>query len=225
MASISLFSVLTIKHLGISENTFESKLFEYLENQRNTLKYYVVKEYGKNGDNPHYNILEDLKKAQRTDNRNTAWSNWYKRNSWEVAKGKTIQVKIIKDEIDLIMGYLKKEEKAYIFPQGNYITEERKKLCLDWKPQTDKQLQFPKYQVFNFMDMCHLILAEHDESTWSRDAFKKCIKRLLASGINIQTVLNKPSQYFIVVGQLISINDEQLDRYLENKLSRDLNIF
>lgn len=224
MASTSLFSVLTIKHLGIKEEYFETKLFDYLENHKNTLRYYVVKEYGKHGDNPHYNILEDLKRAQRTDNRNTAWANFYKRNSWEVKKGKTINVKIIKNEIDLIMGYLKKEEKAHIFPYGMYITEERSLLCLDWKCP-DEKCSFPKYETHSFMDMCHVIMLEHDESTWNREKFKNALKRCFAKGINIQPVLNKPSQYFCIVGQMVDKNNEELDRYLENKLSKDLNIF
>lgn len=221
-----LFSVLTMKHLGIKEEEFEKKLLDFLlkvVTVENVNPFYLVKERGKYGDNPHYNLVE--KTNQRPDNRRRQLMKFYEKENWETQRN-TIRSSKVSDLIGLIGEYLEKEENREILFEYNFLTEEIKNKVKKAK----EQMPYPKpinkkripYEQAPDIIWDTIKFLGHSETTINRNEFIQAIKYLIKQNYEMKQVLNNITQIYIRLLVIAEDDDSALSQYIINKLENDL---
>lgn len=127
------YAVCTLKHLHDEDrNTVEQQILNLLKPFETVI---IIKEYGKNGDNPHLNIVTDMLEATFKTTRQTI-----KRRYEEIGKQfytkYTVDAKKCNNKIqaaNVIAGYLHKEVEKQILVNNNIDIEEMENLREDKK--------------------------------------------------------------------------------------------
>lgn len=225
-----LFTVLTMKHLGIPEDVYEMLLMQFLnEGVKEWNPYYVVKEMGKNGDHPHYNVVE--KTMQRSDNRRKQFQNWYKKNDWFYSKP-TIKTSQVSDLISLVGEYLEKEEGRVILGEKGFLTDEIKKKVEDRK----KEMPYPgriNKKVITYEQAPNVIyeamkfLSGNEKPNLDRRIFAQAIKYLDRNNYEMKQILNNITHIYIRIWNLLDDREEDdkedvLLIWINNKLDKDI---
>lgn len=226
-----LFSVLTMKHLGIPEEVFEMLLMKFLnEGIKEWNPYYVVKEMGKNGDHPHYNVVE--KTNQRSDNRRKQFQNWYKKNDWFYSKP-TIKTSQVCDLISLIGEYLEKEETRVCLGEKGFLNdeliekiEERKK-AMPYPSRINKKV-ITYEQAPNVILEAMKFLTTNEKPQLDRRTFAQAIKYLDRNNYEMKQIFNNISHIYIRIWNILDDENEEEDKddilmiWINHKLDKDI---
>lgn len=224
-----LFTVLTMKHLGIPEEVYEMLLIRFLdEGIKEWNPYYVVKEMGKNGDHPHYNVVE--KTMQRSDNRRKQFQNWYKKNDWFYSKP-TIKTSQACDLIGLLGDYLEKEEGRIILAEKGFLTDdikekiEQRKKAMPYPVRINKKI-ITYEQAPNIIYEAMKFITKDENPNLDRRTFASAIKYLDRNNYEMKQVLNNITQIYVRIWNMIDVEDEGdnniLLTYINNKLDKHL---
>lgn len=222
-----LFTVLTMKHLGIPCEVYEELLLKFLnktEGINDVRPYYVVKELGRNGDNPHYNVIE--KTNSRSDNRRKQYQNWYKKMDWKYGKI-TIKTSTVSDLIGLIGDYLEKEENRIILAEYNFMTDEIKekvdtrKSAMPYPKQINKKI-IPYEQAPNIIYDAMKFIDKIENPVITRYTFAQAIAYLDKNNFEMKQVLNNITHIYIRLKILAENDTDLLLQFIHNKLDKDL---
>lgn len=235
-----LYSVLTHKHLQITTEEFLTKLSSFIMPYRTTEYppahepiFYIVRENGRNNDNPHYNIIE--KTDTRQDNRRRQFVKFYEKNGWEVTKH-SIRVTKVVDIIQLIAGYLRKEENYIVTHHNKLITDEMRKKIKEF----EEEMPYPKhlrkkvityeqapdviYQTIKFLypDENQIVSNDGIAINNTRVQFREAIHYLIRHNYEMKNILNNISHIWIRIESIASNSQMSLEMYINKQLTKDI---
>lgn len=216
-----VYSVLTIKHLGITEEEFEKSLFTFLNSNKSRPGSVVIKEFGEGGDNPHYNLIE--RKYQRPDNRRITIQKFYERHSWECGVN-CVKSKKVTNLADLMGIYLKKEEKSEEIYENNFYTETlREKI-----KKSSEKMKYPshtKKKIISYEQAPHFIIQALEHLGYlelNYITFKEAIKYLVKDNYGVKQIFRNMTEIYIQVRILFDDEDGELEKFILKKLDKDL---
>lgn len=212
-----LFTVLTFKHTSFTLDELLPSVTDYLT-ALFPLKLILVKETGKNGDNPHLNIVIELASKKRTDVLTkamhtiyTIYDSEYDPTPYDVKTKKAYNIP------NLISGYLAKESDFEILLNHNYNLEELKELVIKMPSKSHRlnvmRLVDAHTDIYNFSEINRIPIS-------SRTTFASCIKIMIQNNYSFLPIFGKLNHiYAHYSAQYLggSYFDELIDEILKLK--------
>ena len=203
------FLVIAFKHLEISRQMQLTQfVYDKLKTQHTHL---LVKEYGKEGTSPHYNLITETDKESSAKSFRQVISRFFTKSEYTdyTLKGKFINNRV--QLANVVCGYLQKESNAEILQIKGINTNDLQKLQqkkIISLTETYKPVSTPY-----LYDLCINYYRQHCNETFSKKVFKEIILYISKSH-NITSNIKQLKDMYISLDANLG-NQNALKEYLD----------
>lgn len=215
------FVVATLKHLTTDRQlTVMSRIQEVVKKKS---RYIIIKEYGKSGDSPHFNIIISIDKETTGKSFKQVVSRLYEGAE---LTDYTCKGKLIKNDVNLanvLTGYLAKEENAEVILNNGFDLEALEKIR-----QKQNTIHSQPTQVFTpltasrFTDVVistYNELYKPEKQPFNKDLYKKITKDIAKTN-NIVNVIKSLNHIWLNLEVMLG-NGYDFDKYIDRLLDND----
>ena len=210
------YIVLTYKHVGVEITP--DHVIDFCQNKFFNDRYIIIKEFGKNGDNPHYNIVVSSDASSYRDDNivNSLRSSLFPKSY--IKTKNDIIYKAAQNIPNLVCGYLSKEDSAQIIFNNGFDLQKLSDECIVVKTSA---VQYYHTTLTKYNAVPLILRFSNDNNLDPNTGIKDIIKQMMLNGFNFQGILNNIAPIVAEV-RLCSGDDSYLCQYIDSKLMNAL---